>query len=103
MADQNYVFKNTNGVSWGLVHTITADDIAQVEAVPEVLKYTVIAPYTIFILYLVFIIIGEANYCGVHKQKMDDLIVKQKIDLNQKALSGKHEEPEGEESEGKKE
>ncbi len=69
----------------------------------KVLKYTILAPYIIFILYLVFIIIGEANYCGVHKQKMDDLIVKQKKELNEKALSGKHEEPEAAEAGGKKE
>jgi len=69
----------------------------------KVLKWTILAPYIIFILYLVFIAITEAKYCGVHKQKMDELIVKQKIDLNEKALSGKHEEePQGAEAAGEK-
>ena len=69
------------------------------------LKYSILAPYMIFILYFVFISITEANYCRVHKQKMDDLIVLQKEKLNKDALSGKHEEEpaEGENSEGKKE
>jgi len=56
------------------------------------MKYTIIGPYTVFILYLIFIIIGEANYSKEHKAKMDDLIVKQKIELNEKANSGKTEE-----------
>ena len=62
----------------------------------KAMKYCILAPYTIFILYLVYIIVGEANYCKVHKMKMDELIVKQKIELNEKAISGHHEEPEGE-------
>ena len=60
----------------------------------KILRYSVIAPYMVFIAYLIFIILGEAIYAGKHKEKMDDLIVKQKIELNQKALSGKEEEPE---------
>ena len=71
----------------------------------KAMKYSVLAPYMIFILYLVFISITEANYCRVHKQKMDDLIVIQKENLNKAALSGKHEEEpaEGASSEEKKE
>ncbi|MGQ0829240.1 MAG: cytochrome C oxidase subunit IV family protein [Bacteroidota bacterium] len=53
-------------------------------------KYTILAPYTLFILYLVYIIVGEANYSLVHKEKMDELIVKQKIELNEAAKSGHH-------------
>lgn len=56
------------------------------------MKYSVLAPYTLFILYLVYIIVGEANYSKVHKAKMDELIVKQKIHLNEMAKSGHHEE-----------
>ncbi len=58
----------------------------------KALKYTILTPYTIFILYLVYIIVGEANYSKIHKEKMDGLIVKQKIELNEKAKSGHHEE-----------
>lgn len=56
------------------------------------LRYSILAPYIMFILYLVFISITEANYCLVHKEKMDDLIVIQKENLNKAALSGKTEE-----------
>ena len=65
------------------------------------MKYAILGPYTVFILYLVFIIVGEANYCKVHKAKMDELIVKQKIDLNEAAKHPHHEEAEG--TEGKEE
>lgn len=54
------------------------------------LKYSILAPYIIFILYLIYIIIAEAVYCGVNKEKMDDLIVKQKIELNAAAAAGHH-------------
>ncbi|MEI6488854.1 MAG: cytochrome C oxidase subunit IV family protein [Bacteroidota bacterium] len=56
------------------------------------MRYSILAPYIMFILYLVFISITEANYCRVHKEKMDDLIVIQKENLNKAALSGKTEE-----------
>jgi cytochrome c oxidase subunit 4 len=59
------------------------------------MKYSVLVPYTIFILYFVYIIVAEANYCKVNKQKMDELIVKQKIDLNEAAKNPHHEEPAG--------
>ena len=58
----------------------------------KAMKYSILAPYTIFILYLIFIIVGEANYCKVNKHKMDDVVVQQKIKLNERAISGKHEE-----------
>jgi len=54
------------------------------------LKYCVIAPYTVFILYLAYILIAEANYVKVHKDPMDPLIVKQKIELNEAAAKGHH-------------
>ncbi len=60
----------------------------------KVMKYSVLAPYTLFILYLVYIIVGEANYCKINKEKMDGLIVKQKIELNEAAKSGHHAEHE---------
>jgi cytochrome c oxidase subunit 4 len=60
----------------------------------KAMKYSILAPYVIFILYLIYIILTEAVYCGVHKNKMDDLIVKQKIELNKAAASGHHEEAE---------
>lgn len=72
----------------------------------KALKYSILAPYTIFILYLIYIIIAEAVYCGVNKNKMDDLIVKQKIELNAAAASGHHEasgKHESHEQEGAKE
>lgn len=56
----------------------------------KALKYSILAPYLIFILYLIYIIIAEAVYCGVNKEKMDDLIVKQKIELNAAAAAGHH-------------
>lgn len=52
------------------------------------LKYAILAPYMIFILYLVYIVVAEANYSLGHKEKMDELIVKQKIELNEAAKSG---------------
>lgn len=59
------------------------------------MKYSILAPYIVFILYLIYICIAEANYCKVHKEKMDELIVKQKIELNEHANSGggEHEAP----------
>jgi len=71
----------------------------------KALKYTILGPYCVFIIYLFCMIVAEANYCGVHKQKMDELIVIQKQNLNKAALSGKHEEEpaEGENAEQKKE
>jgi hypothetical protein len=57
----------------------------------KMMKYCVVAPYTIFIIYLFYIIVGEANYSLLHKEKMDPLIVKQKKELNEHAKSGHHE------------
>jgi cytochrome c oxidase subunit 4 len=54
------------------------------------LKYSVIAPYTVFILYLTFILVAEANYVNGVKDTMDPIIVQQKIDLNNAAASGGH-------------
>jgi cytochrome c oxidase subunit IV len=54
------------------------------------MKWSVLAPYMIFIIYLVFIIVGEANYSLVHKEKMDELIVDQKNALNEAAKNGPH-------------
>src|SRR4051812_18217926 len=42
------------------------------------MKWCVLAPYMIFIIYLIGIIVQEANYSKVHKEKMDILIVNQK-------------------------
>jgi len=56
------------------------------------LKWTILAPYTIFIVYLIFIIVGEANYSKVHKDKMDQMIIDQKNRLNEEAKSGHHTE-----------
>ena len=63
----------------------------------KAMKYSILAPYIMFILYLIYIILTEAVYCGVHKNKMDDLIVKQKIELNKAAASGHQEEGEAKE------
>lgn len=52
------------------------------------MKYSIIAPYVVFILYLIYICVAEANYCKVHKEKMDELIVKQKVELNEHAAHG---------------
>lgn len=54
----------------------------------KMMKYSIILPYTVFILYLVYICVAEAVYCGEHKEKMDELIVKQKIELNAAAAAG---------------
>jgi cytochrome c oxidase subunit 4 len=54
------------------------------------MKWCVLGPYMIFIIYLVFIIVGEANYSLVHKEKMDELIVKQKNALNEAAKNPHH-------------
>jgi caa(3)-type oxidase subunit IV len=63
----------------------------------KMLKYSVIAPYTVFILYFVFVLVWEANYINLHKNKMDSIIVNQKIKLNEEAVSGHgHHEAAGE-------
>ncbi len=67
------------------------------------MKYAILAPYMIFILYFVYIIVGEANYCKLNKEKMDGLIVKQKIELNEAAKKPHHEETEGSKEEAPKE
>ncbi|HET6228091.1 MAG TPA: cytochrome C oxidase subunit IV family protein [Bacteroidia bacterium] len=54
------------------------------------MKYSIIGPYTIFIIYLVFIIVVEANYSLIHKDKMDNLIIEQKDRLNKEANEGHH-------------
>lgn len=67
------------------------------------MKWCILGPYMVFIIYLVFIIVGEANYSKVHKEKMDVLIVNQKKALNEAANSGHHGEEhpaEGEHPEG---
>jgi cytochrome c oxidase subunit IV len=51
-------------------------------------KYSILAPYTVFIVYLIYIIIAEANYQKPLKEKMDSQIVDQKIELNEAAKSG---------------
>ena len=56
------------------------------------MKYSVIVPYTIFIVYLIFIIVGEANYSLIHKDKMDQIIVDQKEKANKDAKEGHHED-----------
>jgi cytochrome c oxidase subunit IV len=58
------------------------------------MKWCILAPYMIFIVYLVFIIVGEANYSKIHKEKMDELIVNQKNALNEAAKTGHHAEGE---------
>jgi cytochrome c oxidase subunit 4 len=63
------------------------------------MKYCILAPYMIFIIYLIFIIVGEANYCRIHKEKMDQKIIDQKEMLNKNAYK---EHPAGEEAEGEK-
>jgi cytochrome c oxidase subunit 4 len=53
-------------------------------------KYSIIVPYSVFIIYLVYIIVGEANYSLLHKDKMDELIIEQKEKLNREAKAGHH-------------
>ncbi len=64
------------------------------------MKYSVIAPYTIFILYFAAILIGEAKYSLVHKDKMDQLIIDQKEKQNRDAKSGHGEHHEEHATEG---
>ena len=52
------------------------------------MKWTILAPYTIFILYLIWLIVQEANYSKVNKHPMDSIIVNQKIELNEAAKHG---------------
>ncbi|MFL5765125.1 MAG: cytochrome C oxidase subunit IV family protein [Bacteroidia bacterium] len=56
------------------------------------LKRAILVPYTIFILYLVWICVTEANYCRIHKHEMDHIIVEQKDQQNKDAISGHHHE-----------
>ena len=57
----------------------------------KAMKWTVLAPYTLFILYLVWISVTEANYGRINKHEMDNVVVQQKIHLNEAAKSGHHE------------
>ena len=62
----------------------------------KVMKWSILAPYTVFILYLVFICVQEANYCKINKHPMDMVIVNQKIQLNEDAKHGhSHDAPAG--------
>lgn len=59
----------------------------------KVMKWSILAPYTVFILYLVWICVTESVYAKDHKHPMDQIIVQQKIELNEAAKSGHgHEE-----------
>ncbi|MBA3707095.1 MAG: cytochrome C oxidase subunit IV family protein [Bacteroidetes bacterium] len=58
----------------------------------KAMRYAILTPYTMFILYLMYIIVGEANYSLTHKAKMDELIVNQKIRLNEEAKHPHHAE-----------
>ncbi|MBA3971086.1 MAG: cytochrome C oxidase subunit IV family protein [Bacteroidetes bacterium] len=58
----------------------------------KAMKWSILAPYTIFIIYLIGICVEEANYCRVNKHEMDNIIVQQKIELNEAA---KHPHAEG--------
>ncbi len=58
----------------------------------KALKHSILLPYTLFIVYLIYIIIGEVTYAKVHKEKMDNLIVNQKVKLNEEAKSGHKQE-----------
>jgi cytochrome c oxidase subunit IV len=53
-------------------------------------KFAVLAPYSMFILYFIYVIVAEANYSKVNKTKMDPLIAQQKATLNAEAKSGVH-------------
>ena len=62
----------------------------------KAMKWTILGPYTVFILYLIWLIVQEANYSKVHKHPMDTVIVNQKIKLNEDAKSGHgHDAPAG--------
>ena len=62
----------------------------------KAMKWTILAPYTIFILYLIWLIVQEANYSNVNKHPMDMIIVNQKIQLNEDAKHGHtHDAPAG--------
>ena len=58
------------------------------------MKYCILGPYMVFIIYLIFIIVAEANYSKIHKERMDQLIIDQKNTLNANAYKT---HPEGEE------
>jgi len=60
-------------------------------------KYTVLAPYTVFMLYLIFISLNEGTYSGKAENRtpIDHLLVKQQEDLRagHGHHSGGHEAP----------
>ena len=62
----------------------------------KAMKYTILAPYTVFILYLIWLCVQEANYSKVNKHPMDMVIVNHKIQLNEDAKHGHgHDAPAG--------
>ena len=62
----------------------------------KAMKWTILAPYTMFIVYLIWLCVTEANYCKINKHPMDMVIVKQKIHLNEAAKNGHgHDAPAG--------
>ncbi len=54
----------------------------------KAMKWTILAPYTTFILYLIWLCVTESTYAKVHKHPMDNIIVQQKIHLNEAAKNG---------------
>jgi len=52
------------------------------------MRYVILVPYTIFIVYFIVLMITEANYDKLGKSAMDERIVKQKEQLNKEAISG---------------
>lgn len=62
----------------------------------KAMKYTILAPYTVFIVYLIWLCVQESNYAKVNKHPMDMIIVNQKIQLNEDAKHGHgHDAPAG--------
>lgn len=56
----------------------------------KVMKWVILAPFTIFILYLVFIVTTEGSYSKNYRTKMDPKIMEQK--LNSEHASSSHQE-----------
>ena len=66
----------------------------------KAMKWTILGPYSVFILYLVWLLVQEANYSKGNKHPMDNIIVQQKIELNEAAKHGHHQGAEHHEAKG---
>ena len=58
----------------------------------KAMKWVILAPFTLFIIYLVYIVTAEGTYSTSHRMKMDEKIMEQK--MNEQNNSSSHHDAE---------